>query len=76
MPWEHGRLPESDPATEPILGPGQSRPLDGQRTYEYAVLVKLAGAAPVRWITRAPSARDAIKYAKNRWRNCTATIVK
>jgi len=76
MPWEYGTLPDKDPEMEPILGPGQSRPLDGQQTKEYAVLVKLPGTTPLRWITQAPSAKDAIKYAKNRWRNCTATIVK
>ena len=76
MPWEYGRLPDSDPELQPILGAGVSRPREGQQTRPYTVLVELPGAAPVKWHTEAPTAKDAIKYAKNRWRQCTATIVK
>jgi|LauGreDrversion4_2_1035121.scaffolds.fasta_scaffold1147676_3 hypothetical protein len=75
MPWSYGTLPDKDPETEPILGPGDSRPLDGQRVRFYSLLIKMPGASPLRWHTPAPTAKDAIRYAKNRWRNCTATII-
>jgi hypothetical protein len=57
-------------------GPGVSRPKDGEQTKEFRVLVKLPGAKPLTWITRAPSQREALKYAKARWPLAVSTIIK
>ena len=57
-------------------GPGVSRPKEGERTKEFRVLVKLPGAKPLTWITRAPSHRHALKYAKARWPLAHAEIIK
>lgn len=57
-------------------GPGVSRPKDGEKTKEFRVLVKLPGAKPLTWITRAPSQRDALKYAKARWPLAVSTVIK
>ena len=57
-------------------GPGVSRPKEGERTKEFRVLVKLPGAKPLTWITRAQSHRHALKYAKARWPLAHAEIIK
>jgi hypothetical protein len=57
-------------------GPGVSRPRDGERTKEYRIRVVIPGAKPLTWITRAPSVRHALKYAKARWPLAHAEIIK
>lgn len=57
-------------------GPGVSRPKEGQQTKEFRVLVALHGAKPLTWITQAPSQKEALKYAKNRWPLATCSILK
>jgi hypothetical protein len=65
------------PILEPILGPGQSRPIEGQRTRAYTLVVKQErDCTPFRLTLKAPSENEAIRYAMNRWPNCTATVVK
>lgn len=61
---------------ERILGPGQSRPRPGERTKTFNLKVTVNGDAPFRWTIKAPTAKQAVKYAKNRWPGCTAIIVK
>lgn len=51
----------------PNLGAGVSRPRDGERTKEFTVLVSFEKSKPMRVIFRAPSGRQALAYAKNRW---------
>lgn len=58
------RLPEHEQAN---LGEGISRPKAGQRTRMYRVSVRFVNARPMTAILAAPSKRDALKYAKNRW---------
>jgi hypothetical protein len=57
-------------------GPGVSRPRDGERTKEYRIRVVIPGSKPLTWITRAPSVRHALKYAKARWPLAHAEIIK
>jgi hypothetical protein len=61
---------------DPKIGNGVSRPFPKQRTREYTLLVQIPKCKPMRWSTRAPSLRDAIKYGMNRWPNATVTPIK
>jgi len=66
------RLPEHDQAN---LGDGVSRPKPGQRTKMYRVSVRFVNARPMTAILPAPSKRDALKYAKNRWPGAACEVV-
>jgi hypothetical protein len=57
-------------------GPGVSRPKDGERTKEFRIRVVIPGSKPLTWITQAPSQKEALKYAKNRWPLATCSILK
>jgi hypothetical protein len=57
------------------LGPGVSRPRDGQRTRPYRLLVRTRDAQPMRVTLAAPSKRDALRYAKNRWPGAAVEVV-
>lgn len=61
---------------EPKIGNGVSRPFPKQRTREFTLLVKVPQSKPMRWLVRAPSLRDAIKYGMNRWPNATIAPLK
>lgn len=56
-------------------GPGVSRPREGQRTRPYALLVRTASSPAMRVTLQAPSKRDAIRYAKNRWPGAAVEVV-
>lgn len=66
------RLPEHDQAN---IGEGVSRPKAGQKTRMYRVLVRFVNAQPMTAILPAPSKRDALKYAKNRWPAAACEVV-
>lgn len=75
MPFVLSTLPIDD-ENNPILGPGQSRPKTGERTREFTVMVRRPGFTPMKWTTRAPSQKDALMYATNRWPGSKAEIIK
>jgi hypothetical protein len=60
----------------PIIGPGQSRPLAGEKTREFTVMVHKAGYRPMKWITQAPNQKAALLYATNRWPGTQVEILK
>lgn len=66
------RLPEHEQAN---IGDGVSRPKAGQKTRMYRVLVRFVNAKPMTAILPAPSKRDALKYAKNRWPTAACEVV-
>lgn len=66
------RLTEHEQAN---IGEGVSRPRAGQRTRMYRVLVRFVNAKPMTAILPAPSKRDALKYAKNRWPMAACEVV-
>lgn len=59
-----------------LYGPGLSRPKDGERTKEFKLEIVNPGCRPLTWVTQAPNRREALKYAKNRWPLCIATVLK
>jgi hypothetical protein len=61
---------------EPHLGEGISRPLPGERTKLFNLLVTVEGTQPMRTSIRAATAAKAKLYAKNRWPNSNAIVVK
>lgn len=58
------RNPESELAN---LGDGISRPKRGQKTRMYRVRVLFKSARPMTAVLPAPSRRDVLRYARNRW---------
>jgi len=48
-------------------GEGISRPIPGNPTREFRLLVFKPGSQPMTWITRAESKRHAVRYAEARW---------
>jgi hypothetical protein len=74
MPFVFNTLWADDENT-PILGPGQSRPKAGQQVKEFTLLVRRQGFSPMRWTTKAPSKKDAVMYATNRWPGSQAEIL-
>jgi hypothetical protein len=62
--------------TEPRLGDGLSRPLPGETTRLYNLLVKSEGEAPLRVTVRAATAAKAKTYATNRWPNSNVIVIK
>lgn len=50
-----------------LYGDGISRPMPGNPTREFRLLVFKPGSRPMTWITRAESKKHAITYAQNRW---------
>lgn len=51
----------------PSWGQGISRPVKGEKTRLYKLVVRAKGVGLMKVKLRAPSAEEAIKYAKNRW---------
>ena len=68
IPWRE------DESKTPTLGDGLSRPKPGDRTKEFTVLVHIKGSKPMKWITRAPSGKTALTYAKNRWPHADVSL--
>lgn len=52
---------------QPNLGDGVSRPMPGQRTRPYRLKVRRANEQPMFITLSAPTRRDALRYAQNRW---------
>jgi len=69
-------IPPSMEGTEPYLGEGISRPLPGERTKLFNLLVTTPGTNPMRTTIRAATAAKAKLYAKNRWPDSNAIIIK
>jgi hypothetical protein len=69
-------IPPSMEGAEPYLGEGISRPLPGERTKLFNLLVTVEGTTPMRTTIRAATASKAKLYAKNRWPNSNAIIIK
>ena len=69
-------IPPSMSEAEPYLGEGISRPLPGERTKLFTLLVTVEGTNPMKTTIRAATAAKAKLYAKNRWPNSNAIIVK
>jgi len=69
-----GRLPQEGP--EPILGEGVSRAHKYERTKVFWLNVKRPTASPMRVAIKAATARNAIRYCKNRWPDATVTAIK
>ena len=69
-------IPPSLEGTEPALGDGISRPLPKERTKLFNLLVPTAGARPMKVSIRAATAAKARLYAKNRWPDSNAIIIK
>jgi hypothetical protein len=69
-------IPPSMQEAEPHLGEGISRPLPGERTKLFNLLVTVEGTQPMRTSIRAATAAKAKLYAKNRWPNSNAIVVK
>jgi hypothetical protein len=61
---------------EPYLGEGVSRPLPNERTKLFNLLVTVEGTNPMKVSIRAATAAKAKLYAKNRWPNSKAIVVK
>jgi hypothetical protein len=61
---------------QPTLGDGISRPLPSERTKLYNLLVTMPDTRPMRVTIRAATAAKARLYAKNRWPDSNAIIVK
>lgn len=59
----------------PTIGAGLSRPRDGERTKEFTLVVRFEKTKPMRVVFRAPSAKRAVAYAKNRWPMATEVEV-
>lgn len=51
----------------PTLGPGISRPREGERTKKFTVLVRFSREKPMRVVLRAPNKNAAKRYARSRW---------
>jgi hypothetical protein len=66
----------SEEPTPARYGPGISRPRDGQRAKPYKLLVRTANAAPMRVTLAAPTKRDAIRFAQNRWPGAAVEVLK
>jgi hypothetical protein len=69
-------IPPSMSEAEPYLGEGISRPLPGERTKLFNLLVTIEGTRPMKVSVRAATAAKARLYAKNRWPNSKAIVVK
>ena len=69
-------IPPTMDGPQPILGDGVSRPLPGERTKLFNLLVTLKGSNPMKVSILAATAAKAKLYAKNRWPGSNAIIVK
>lgn len=65
-----------EPPTPARYGPGVSRPRDGERTRPFKLLVRRGSEPAMRMTLAAPSRRDAIRYALNRWPGAAVEVVK
>jgi len=55
-------------------GEGISRPVRGNRTKQYCVMVFPQGAPPFKWYTKAESKKHAVQYAQARWPGANAEV--
>jgi hypothetical protein len=69
-------IPPSMDGPQPILGEGISRSLPKERTKLFNLLVTTDGARPMKVSIRAATAAKAKLYAKNRWPDSNAIIIK
>lgn len=60
----------------PNLGVGISRPDPKARTREYRLLVRFARTSPMRVVLQAENQTKALYYAKNRWPDSVAEVIK
>jgi hypothetical protein len=74
MGWK--RKPELLGLHEPREGPGISRPMPGQRTSVFQVVVTPVLGRPLSWTGHAVDAEQAIKFARNRWPNAKDWKIK
>jgi hypothetical protein len=65
----------SEEPTPARYGPGISRPRDGQRTRAFKILVRNGNAQPMRVTFQAPTKRDALRYAQNRWPGAAVEVL-
>ena len=74
MAWSKPRR-YSFEGPEPNLGAGVSRPMQNERTGDYRLAVKRAGAPAMRITIPAPSKAKAILYCRNRWPDCEVEVL-
>jgi hypothetical protein len=60
----------------PNLGIGVSRPDPKARTREYRLLVRFPKTQPMRVVLQAENQNRALHYAKNRWPEAVAQVIK
>lgn len=65
----------NDEQLQASYGEGVSRPRHNARLRDFTVLVKPRQSSPFKWFTRAESRRAVIRYAQNRWPDCTAEVL-
>jgi hypothetical protein len=69
-------IPPSMDGPQPNIGDGISRPLPDERTKLFNLLVTMKGSNPMRVTIPAATAAKAKLYAKNRWPDSNAIIIK
>lgn len=55
-------------------GEGVTRPVPGEQTSLFTLIIRLPRRKPMRWYTKAPSLNEAVKYAKNRWPKAVVSL--
>ncbi len=65
--WREKPLAELLNQPVPHWGQGISRPIRGEKTRLYKLVVRGRGVGEMKVKLRAPNREEAIKYAKNRW---------
>ena len=65
----------SEEPTPARYGPGISRAKEGERTKSFKLLVRAERAPAMRVTLAAPTKRDAIRFAQNRWPGAAVEVV-
>lgn len=73
--WNPVMLWQEEP-TPARYGPGISRAREGERTKAFKLLVRCDRAPAMRVTLAAPTRRDAIRYAQNRWPGAAVEVVR
>jgi hypothetical protein len=68
-------IPKDLLGAEPNLGEGISRPPARARTKPYSLVVVHPKSKPMKVILNAPSKREALVYARNRWPDAAITFL-
>ena len=65
-----------DENTQARIGPGISRPLEGEKTKSFTLKVIIQAAMPMKWKVKAATAAKAKQYALARWPGATVEVLK